>query len=118
MLPQQDQPLSERCCDGGGRHSPAPARRGWEVVAGATSIGLWMLIPKCPICLAAHLALWTGLGLSFTEATYLRWLLLILSSGLLIGIVARRIARRERLRLRFGHIARVAKRPEKHAAIG
>ncbi|OWK38283.1 hypothetical protein FRUB_07403 [Fimbriiglobus ruber] len=60
------------------------------------SIGVWAFLPKCPICLAAHLALWTGLGLSLTEATYLRWALLILSGVLLLGIVARRIVRRER----------------------
>ncbi|WP_143393676.1 hypothetical protein [Fimbriiglobus ruber] len=96
MLPQQDQPVTDRCCHGGASQSSAPTRRGWEVAAGVVSIGVWAFLPKCPICLAAHLALWTGLGLSLTEATYLRWALLILSGVLLLGIVARRIVRRER----------------------
>jgi hypothetical protein len=60
---------------------------------GALSIGIWTLTPKCPICLAAHLALWTGLGLSFTAASYLRWALLLLSGGLLAWIVVKRISR-------------------------
>ena len=66
-------------------------RRGWDIFVGALSIGIWILTPKCPICLAAHLALWTGLGLSFTAASYLRWSMLLLSGGLFAWIVAKRI---------------------------
>jgi hypothetical protein len=67
------------CCAG---DSPS-SRRGWELAAGAFSFGIWALMPKCPLCVAAHVAVWTGLGLSFTAAAYVRWSLL-LSSGLVL----------------------------------
>lgn len=47
------------------------------------------LIPKCPMCLAAYVAAWTGIGLSFSGATHLRLCLLILSAGLILFLAAR-----------------------------
>ena len=47
------------------------------------------LIPKCPVCLGAYVAAWTGLGLSVSAATHLRTSLLILSVGLLVFVAAR-----------------------------
>jgi hypothetical protein len=77
---------------------PQPSR-GWEIGASVLSLVVWVLIPKCPMCLAAHVALWTGLGLSFTGATYVRWSMFLVS-GLLLLYVAIRLkvrtsARRE-----------------------
>jgi hypothetical protein len=73
---------------------PAPAtqpppRRGWQLAAGAASLGVWAFMPKCPLCLAAYVTLWTGLGLSLAAATYLRWSLLIASAAVLLYLVAR-----------------------------
>ena len=33
---------------------------------------IFIVIPKCPVCLAGYIVLGTGIGLSITTATYLR----------------------------------------------
>src|SRR5215471_14852031 len=38
----------------------------------------YALIPKCPLCLAGYIAFATGIGLSVTTATYLRFALVII----------------------------------------
>ena len=78
-----------RCAGGDVRSSPPP-RRGWDLAAGALSLGVWAFMPKCPLCLAAYVALWTGLGLSLAEATYVRWSLLFLSGVLLFYLIVKR----------------------------
>ena len=74
------------CREAGGdmaRDSLEPRRLAFARIIG--EIGGWVvpgaviaLTPKCPACLAAYLAVWTGLGVSLTSAMYLRWGLLSL----------------------------------------
>ena len=47
------------------------------------------LLPKCPACLVGYLAVFGGLGISITVASYLRAALLILSIATLIFLGAR-----------------------------
>jgi hypothetical protein len=87
------------CCCRGKGHEPQPAspthsRNFWECAGGAASIGVWVLMPKCPVCLAAYVALWTGLGLSFATAQYVRWSLLLVSATALLYLVGKRVAKR------------------------
>jgi hypothetical protein len=93
MLPQKGMPLGECCChDRAPRPSPRSGR-GWELAVSAFSLGVWTFMPKCPLCVAAHVALWTGLGLSLAAATYLRWSLLGFCAVLLCCVVWRRTKR-------------------------
>lgn len=73
---------------------PTLARRcagaaGW-VVPGATLA----LLPKCPACVAAYVALATGVGISVTAASYLRTAAIVLSVAALVWLAARAVRRR------------------------
>src|SRR5438552_16686687 len=51
--------------------------RAVDLVGWIVPSAILVLIPKCPMCLAAYIALWTGLGLSVAAAANLRLLLII-----------------------------------------
>jgi hypothetical protein len=80
------------CCDAANnRDAQTWARRVREILAWfVPSVGL-LLVPKCPACLAAHVTLWTGLGLSLATATYLRWVLLFLCVASLMFLIVKRL---------------------------
>jgi hypothetical protein len=82
------------CCAAKGiRKTPAWLLRIRAAFAWFLPGAMLMLLPKCPACLAAHLALWTGLGLSLAAATYLRWALLFLCVASLLFLIAVRLDR-------------------------
>ena len=56
-------------------------RRGVRIAGWLLPAAGLALLPKCPMCLAAYVALSTGVGLSLTAATYLR-------TGLIAACVA------------------------------
>jgi hypothetical protein len=94
MLSRKEELTAPVCCESCQSKPAVHAGQSWDVAAGICSIGIWTLVPKCPLCLAAYLTLWTGLGLSLTQAMYVRWSLLGIS-GLILGYVLwNRIGRR------------------------
>jgi hypothetical protein len=58
---------------------------GWMLPAG----GL-LLLPKCPACLAAYIFIITGVGISVSAATYLRFVFLTICIASITYFVARR----------------------------
>lgn len=54
------------------------------------------LMPKCPACLAAYVAVATGLGVSIPLATGLRWLLLITCVSSLLWLASSQLRRGRR----------------------
>jgi hypothetical protein len=96
---------THRCCEGGssesGREiavvrtadkvtqSPTFARRCSEIAGWMVPSAILVLLPKCPACLAAYIAIGTGIGLSVPAATCLRMVLVILCVASLSYVAAK-----------------------------
>jgi hypothetical protein len=84
-----------RCCNSiGERAETRPARPSYLGFAGWMVPGVVLaILPKCPACLAAYVAVGTGLALSAPAAAYLRTTLVALCIGSLAYLGVRRLWR-------------------------
>jgi hypothetical protein len=72
-----------------------PAMKGRLADTGAWVIPgvVLAILPKCPVCVAAYVAVGTGVGISLTAASFLRTTVIALCVAALAFMVIRTIAR-------------------------
>ena len=75
------------------RHRASKLRRGGEISGWIVPSVTLALLPKCPACVVAYVALATGLGISISTAAHLRTLLVLLCAAALIFVAAKRLRR-------------------------
>jgi hypothetical protein len=81
----------------GDPHPRSFTRRSLDLTAKIVPVAALAVLPKCPACLAAYVALGTGIGLSLTAATYLRLSLVVLCAATLGYFAAKTILPRVRI---------------------
>lgn len=75
-------------------HRSAAVRRLREAAQWAVPGVFLVLMPKCPMCVAAYVALITGVGISISAAAHLRLLVLIVCFASLVLCAGRFTTRR------------------------
>jgi hypothetical protein len=74
-----------------------PQRRWWSGASGCVGSGaLLVLLPKCPMCIAAYVALWTGASVAMPIAMRMRPLLEVVFVASVVLLIVRLVAMRSR----------------------
>jgi hypothetical protein len=85
---------SHHCCQGSARQEgvrlSSPLKRIYGALEWALPGAVLVAVPKCPACVAAYVALATGVGISFSTAAQLRLLLIALCVSALAYLAAKR----------------------------
>jgi len=94
-----ENPDVQHCCHAAARDrdkAPRPAshwRRGVEIAGWIVPSATLVLLPKCPVCVAVYVALFSGVGISLASASNLRTSLLILCLAALLCLSVKRLWR-------------------------
>jgi membrane protein DedA with SNARE-associated domain len=77
------------CCGVSSRKETVAPRR-WRGLGGCVGSGaLLVLLPKCPLCVAGYLAVFTGMGMAAPVAAHLRFALGAIFVASLVYLVGR-----------------------------
>ena len=88
---------ARECCHVGARTGGnGPRLRSAKAAGWVLPSAVMVLMPKCPACVVAYVAIVTGVGISVSAAAHLRLLVLVLCVVMLIWIVSRHFLRRVR----------------------
>jgi hypothetical protein len=85
------------CCqiklpaDANTRRPASRLRRRGELAGWIVPSATLALLPKCPVCVAAYVALATGIGISLPIATYVRAILVAMCVAALVFVTAKRL---------------------------
>jgi hypothetical protein len=79
---------------GTGQRQTGFLRRAWRSIQWLFPATLLILIPKCPFCVTAYVALFTGIGISVSTARWIQILMLVFCLSSLAYLVARHFRRR------------------------
>jgi len=78
----------------GGPHPHAVMRRSAKAGGWIVPSAILVLMPKCPACVVAYIAIATGAGISVSMAAHLRLMVLALCVVTLMYVAARTLLRR------------------------
>jgi hypothetical protein len=82
-----DSVSAHRCCQ-----SPSRSRRVREVAGWLVPGALLALLPKCPMCVAAYIALGTGISMSYASAHMVLRMVTVICIGALAWCAVRLVA--------------------------
>ena len=88
---QRDHPLASG--DKAGRESRGFFRRASDLMGWLVPAALLAIMPKCPLCVAAYIALGTGIGVSVATAAYVRFVMIGVSLAALAYLVTKSLRR-------------------------
>lgn len=78
------------CCDS----TPSRARRSLDAAGYVVPSAILVLLPKCPACIVAYLAMGAGIGVTLSTAAALRASLLVLCVACLAVVTVKRVRRK------------------------
>jgi hypothetical protein len=74
---------------GDGKRPTGLLRHAWRSIQWLFPTALLVLMPKCPFCVAAYVALFTGVGVSVSTARWIQILMLVLCLTSLVYLAVR-----------------------------